>query len=167
MGASVYIIRKLESEGAIVFNLKKNPYTVVQKSFLEDQELTEMELDPSEYTLVECACIGMQVVNSVNVKNNVTGRDNPMLAVVVQVAIPVDPRKLEGGLITPEGLSTKFKEACPVAPTLKITVNNEYIVPEYLPEDSVDSDEETKPINISEIFDSLSSSVHSSTFNKD
>lgn len=170
MGATLCIMRMIEINGAIMFEIKKNPYTVVQKTFLETQELTNMDLDPSKYTMMECACIGMQVVNSVNVKNNVTGRDNPMLAVVVQVAIPVDPRKLEGGLLTPEGLSTKFKEACPTAPTLKIAVNNEFIVPEYLPEDSEDSedtDEVTKPINIEGFLDELTSSVHSSTFDKD
>ena len=148
IGSTLYIIQVLESYGAKMIKLKKNPYNVVQKTFLENQELVNMNLESTDYTMIECACIGMQVVNSVNVKNNVTGRDNPMLAVMVQVAIPVDPRKLEGGLLTPEGLSTKFKEACPTAPTLKIMVNNEYVVSEYLPDD-----EKTQPIDLTKLLE--------------
>ena len=51
-----------------------------------------------------------------------------MLAVIVQVAIPVDPEKLTGGLITPDGLGSKFRKACPIAPNLRIGIHNDFIV---------------------------------------
>jgi hypothetical protein len=108
--------------------LKKNPFQRVKPTLFETEELSNKGLEPQNYTTVECLCLGMQVVNSVTVKNNVTNTNDPMLAVVVQVAIPVDPKSMQNALITPDGLSNKFTEACPIAPTIRLPIHNEYIV---------------------------------------
>jgi len=118
---------------------KKNPFQLVQPTIFETTELTNNNLLAENYTTVECAGLGMQVVNSATVKNNVTGSNDPMLIVMVQVAIPVDPKKIENGLITPDGLTTKFKTACPLSPTIRLSINNDYIV-QSLKDDKKTSD---------------------------
>ena len=124
--------------------LQKNPFQVVEKTIWEIQELTQTEVNPAEHHAIECKVVGMQMVNTANVKNAVTGQTEPMIAIMAQVLIPIDPRKLSS-LITPDGMSTSFTKASPIAPTLRVVLNEEYMCPSYIPEKSDDSKEEENP----------------------
>ena len=116
--------------------IKKNPFQKVQASVFESMEIKDKGLEPQDYTTVECLCLGMQIVNSVTVKNNVTNENDPMLAVVVQVAIPVDPKSMQNALITPDGLTNKFVQACPIAPTVRVAIHKDFLVESLQDEDT-------------------------------
>lgn len=146
--------------------LQKNPFQVVPKTMWENQELNESESDLSQHHAIECKVMGMQMVNSANVKNAVTGQVEPMVAIVANVLIPIDPRKLNTGLVTPDGMSTAFTKACPIAPTLRVVLNEEYMCPSYIPKEGTtenietflgtdQKDQEPKELNIDELLKGL------------
>ncbi len=114
--------------------IKKNPFQVMDKTFWEISELSDKELNAEKYHAMECKVMGMQIVNSANVKNGVTGQTDPMLAVVAQVVIPVDPRLIESGLLTPDGMTHTFHKACPIPPSFRLVINEEYLCKSYVPE---------------------------------
>tara|TARA_R110001592_G_scaffold142674_12_gene364957 strand:+ start:9774 stop:10184 length:411 start_codon:yes stop_codon:yes gene_type:complete len=114
--------------------IKKNPFQVMDKTFWEISELSDKELSADKYHAMECKVMGMQIVNSANVKNGVTGQTDPMLAVVAQVVIPVDPRLIQSGLLTPDGMTHTFHKACPIPPNFRIVINEEYLSKSYIPE---------------------------------
>jgi hypothetical protein len=113
--------------------IKKNPFQVVEKNLWESSELKDKQLEVDEHHVLECQVVGMQMVNSANVKNAVTGQTEPMVAIVANVIIPIDPRKLNTGLITPDGMSTAFKKACPMAPVMRVVLHKDYMSPSYIP----------------------------------
>jgi hypothetical protein len=114
--------------------IKKNPFQVMEKTFWEIKELSEKELDAQTHHAIECKVMGMQIVNSANVKNGVTGQTDPMLAIVAQVVIPVDPRRIESGLLTPDGMTHTFHKACPIPPSFRLVINEEYMCKSYIPQ---------------------------------
>ena len=125
--------------------LQKNPFQIAQKSIWELQELNDTEIDVGKHHAIECKVMGMQMVNSANVKNAVTGQVEPMVAIVANVLIPIDPRKINTGLITPDGMSTAFTKACPIAPILRVVLHEDYMCPSYIPTtDTTPTDTETK-----------------------
>jgi hypothetical protein len=147
LGMCKYIKR---SKGEIM-KIQKNPFQVIEKSLWDNQELIEKELVPSEHHALECKVVGMQMVNSANVKNSVTGQTEPMIAIVANVVIPIDPRKLNTGLITPDGMSTAFHKACPIAPILRVVLHEEYMSPSYIPEKTEEA-EQTPQLNIDDLL---------------
>ena len=130
--------------------VQKNPFQIVEKSVWENKELTEKELLLSEHHSMECKVVGMQMVNSASVKNSVTGQTEPMIAIVANVVIPIDPRKLNTGLITPDGMSTAFHKACPIAPTFRVVLHEEYMCPSYIPHSP--DPEVTEVLNIQDLL---------------
>jgi hypothetical protein len=139
----------------VEMKLQKNPFQVVEKSIWEISELNETEHDLTKHHAVECKVIGMQMVNSANVKNAVTGQTEPMVAIVAQVVIPIDPRKINSGLITPDGLNTTFKKACPIAPVFRLVLNEEYMCPSYIPASNEDATEQKPTTNIDDFMKDL------------
>lgn len=129
--------------------LQKNPFQLVEKNIWEDQELVDKQLSTEEHHSFECKVVGMQMVNSASVKNSVTGQTEPMIAIVANVVIPIDPRKLNTGLITPDGMSTAFHKACPIAPTFRVVLHEDYMCPSYVPQNTEVNE---KVLNIEELL---------------
>ena len=131
--------------------LQKNPFQVVEKTLWENNELSEKEIVLNDHHAIECKVVGMQIINSAQVKNAVTGQTEPMLAITANVLIPIDPRKIDNGLITPDGMSTAFHKACPIAPLFRVVLHKDYMCQSYIPKE-VEIENSMTLINVDELL---------------
>jgi hypothetical protein len=113
--------------------VKRNPIKWTRINIHDMNDLDNVNKDKKDFHAIECVCIGLQMIDVAKIKNNVTGKTNHMVAVNVQVAIPIDPEKLKGVVLTPDGLGKNFQEACPVPPILKILIHDDYLIDGYKP----------------------------------
>ena len=81
--------------------VKRNPIKATKLNIHDMNDLDNVNKDKKDYHAIETQAIGLQMLNVVSVKNNVTGDTHPMVAVNVQVALPIDPEKLKGVVLTP------------------------------------------------------------------
>ena len=114
--------------------VKRNPIKATKLNIHDMNDLDNVNKDRKDFHAIETQAIGLQMLNVVSVKNNVTGNTHPMVAVNVQVALPIDPEKLKGVVLTPDGMGRNFQEACPVPPILKILIHDDYLIDGYKPD---------------------------------
>ena len=134
---------------------RRNPFTIVAKDDWDVKDLQEQKLDHEKFHAIECQVLGVQPMQPVMTRNNQTGQQEPMMQVAFIVAIPVDPDKLTGGLITPDGLGSKFRKAIPIPAIAKVVINEEYLSDAYTPKQPIQNkpnDQPTPNVALNPIF---------------
>ena len=118
--------------------MHQNPIEISKLTAIQTAQLEEQNLTTTDFHGVECTCLGLQVADVANVKDKATGKTNPMLVLVAQVMVPIDPQILTKSVLVDANQQNQIfqellRKSIPVAPRLQFVLKEESMIKDYIP----------------------------------